>query len=269
MRISYEKLVPYSFDVVLSQYFDYEHIVHVHPKTVGEYRLLDSGEGFVRYEHLWPKRWTGRKKTIVRHSYKPPNEMWFTFEEGYLKGTEVHSVLHDHGEKTLVQETYDIPIPDWKWLRPLVRRWTVRNVERIWDEDLDVEVCREGWPGVPEAMKNRVSVGIDLPRSPTPRGHLGRRQDFPEGKAVRVEVEETELLVIHREGRVLAVGNRCPHTGGPLHLGCLSKDEVSCPWHGATFDLETGKRRSGPSCDPLPAYKIEIEGDDLFIENFG
>ncbi|MCA9448569.1 MAG: Rieske (2Fe-2S) protein [Candidatus Omnitrophica bacterium] len=266
MKIVIEKEIPYPFDVVLSQYFDYEHISHVHPNTVGEYRLLDSGDGFIRYEHLWPKRWNGQKKSIVRHSYQPPNEMWFTFEEGYVAGTVVHSVLHDRGDNTLIHETYEVPVPDWKLLRPLIRHWTVKSVERIWKEDLDVEVCREGWPGVPECMRRDSPQVSSTRSSPGSKHSVGLTEDFPDGALKRVEIDGREILVYNQEGEFLAVSNRCPHTGGPLHLGEVSGLEVTCPWHGAKFDLRTGSCLCGPSKEGLTRFAIGCQNGRLFLD---
>jgi len=37
---------------------------------------------------------------------------------------------------------------NWGWLRRIVEKQVARSVERIWKEDLDVEVCYGGWPGI-------------------------------------------------------------------------------------------------------------------------
>lgn len=43
----------------------------------------------------------------------------------------------------------------------------------------------------------------------------------------------------------------CPHKGAPLALGTVSGAFLECPWHGALFDLRTGRRLRGPDCDDL------------------
>ena len=42
LSVSYSKIIPCAYDVVLSQYFDYEHIQFVHPTTLGEYHLVET-----------------------------------------------------------------------------------------------------------------------------------------------------------------------------------------------------------------------------------
>jgi hypothetical protein len=40
--VPHGKVIPYPFDTVLSQHFDYEHIAHVHPGTLGECRVVHA-----------------------------------------------------------------------------------------------------------------------------------------------------------------------------------------------------------------------------------
>lgn len=39
-------------------------------------------------------------------------------------------------------------------------------------------------------------------------------------------------------GTVHLISARCPHRGGPLHLGRIVDGRVRCPWHGTTFRLD-------------------------------
>jgi nitrite reductase/ring-hydroxylating ferredoxin subunit len=39
---------------------------------------------------------------------------------------------------------------------------------------------------------------------------------------------------------VYAVDNRCPHMGFPLHKGSVADGILTCHWHHARFDLESG-----------------------------
>lgn len=48
------------------------------------------------------------------------------------------------------------------------------------------------------------------------------------------------LLVVHHQGRVFALDNRCPHLGFPLHRGSVADGLLTCHWHQARFDLASG-----------------------------
>jgi len=49
--------------------------------------------------------------------------------------------------------------------------------------------------------------------------------------------------------------SRCTHRGGPLHEGTVVDGCLECPWHGARFDLATGRVRRGPATAPEPVYE--------------
>jgi hypothetical protein len=153
LAVTCSKTIPYPFQVVLAQYFDYEHVKFVHPRTLGEYHLVETRGNVIVYEQLWPRRFLMRRRSLVRQTFQPPNEIWFDFLQGRYKGVRVHSVLHEHAASTCVEETYYVNVPDWAWLRAWLARSIVRKVDQIWDEDLCVKVCRGGWPGIP-ALRN-------------------------------------------------------------------------------------------------------------------
>src|ERR1700683_518579 len=48
------------------------------------------------------------------------------------------------------------------------------------------------------------------------------------------------VLVVWHEGRAYALEDRCPHMGFPLHRGTCEAGLLTCHWHHARFDLESG-----------------------------
>jgi phenylpropionate dioxygenase-like ring-hydroxylating dioxygenase large terminal subunit len=61
-------------------------------------------------------------------------------------------------------------------------------------------------------------------------------------KPVSIEVTSRKVVLI-RDGRTVhALQDRCPHRGVPLSLGSQEfPGTLSCPYHGWTFDLESGR----------------------------
>lgn len=51
-------------------------------------------------------------------------------------------------------------------------------------------------------------------------------------------LETRVLLYRDAKGKVVALGDRCPHLGASLAMGKLQNDCVSCPFHGWTFDAD-------------------------------
>src|SRR6185312_10756893 len=48
------------------------------------------------------------------------------------------------------------------------------------------------------------------------------------------------ILLVYDRGRVFALDNRCPHMGFPLERGTVEDGILTCHWHHARFDLESG-----------------------------
>jgi 3-phenylpropionate/trans-cinnamate dioxygenase ferredoxin component len=95
---------------------------------------------------------------------------------------------------------------------------------------------------------------------------IAKRTDVPPGTAKRVEVDGVEVLLCNCDGNLYAVEDVCTHDGGPLDQGVLEGCVIECPRHGATFDVRTGAALSLPAIEPLPTYRVRVEGDDVYIE---
>ncbi len=62
-----------------------------------------------------------------------------------------------------------------------------------------------------------------------------------EGELFPVTVENEKVMLTRVAGKIYAVANKCPHLGMPLAKSKVCDGAVTCRWHGATFDLTTGK----------------------------
>lgn len=99
--------------------------------------------------------------------------------------------------------------------------------------------------------------------------------ELPPGERLIIDVERRSIGVFRIEDEFYAVRNRCPHQGGPLCLGRVSRrvvsdrpgqvrygDEppfISCPWHGWEYDLATGQSFVGRSEPHVRAYEVTVE----------
>jgi nitrite reductase/ring-hydroxylating ferredoxin subunit len=45
--------------------------------------------------------------------------------------------------------------------------------------------------------------------------------------------------------------------------------QITCPFHGACFDLKTGAAVSGPAVFPLQRFPARLEGDDVVADLSG
>lgn len=267
LQVPYRKIIRYAFQVVLEQYFDFEHIAHVHPTTLGEYVLVENAGRRIVYDQHWPANRKGRRATSrVVQTYQPPGDIWFEFVAGKHQGTKVFSQLRPHAGGTEVNETYFVPwLPNWGIVRRLVAPAVYRQVDRIWEEDLQVGVCIGGWPGVPDTPTR---VGAEDWRRPLKPGtyRVGPAERFPPGSLTVVETSGGPVLIGHDAAGLHALHPTCPHTGGPLQLGAIKGACVVCPWHAAAFSMADGKAMAGPTRIPLPVYVVRVEAGDLVVE---
>ena len=66
------------------------------------------------------------------------------------------------------------------------------------------------------------------------------------------------LLSRDARGEVRALAAACTHRGAPLGEGTFADGCVTCPWHGARFDLATGRVLEGPATFPLARFETRI-----------
>ncbi len=95
---------------------------------------------------------------------------------------------------------------------------------------------------------------------------VAKASELAPGKGIAVQVGAERVALFNCDGAFHAIGDVCPHRGGPLSDGQLDGTNVQCPWHGALFDLCTGKRVAGPSPRDVTSYAVRITGDDVEIE---
>ena len=91
-------------------------------------------------------------------------------------------------------------------------------------------------------------------------------KDVPAGQAAAFTVEGQRIALFNVEGTYYAIGDTCSHVGGPLSEGDVQGTKVTCPWHGADFDLKTGVVCGPPASEAVSSYKVVVEGDDIKVE---
>jgi len=81
--------------------------------------------------------------------------------------------------------------------------------------------------------------------------------DVPPGSVLLVG----DCAIFNIEGGFCATQARCTHKQGPLSEGSLDGTTVTCPLHGAQFNVWTGAVLRGPARDPLKTYRVTVDGD--------
>jgi 3-phenylpropionate/trans-cinnamate dioxygenase ferredoxin subunit len=95
---------------------------------------------------------------------------------------------------------------------------------------------------------------------------VARTGDVPEGTMHMVQVDGTDILLVHLDGRVRALQGICSHEYFELDKGFLTRDSLTCALHLSRFDLDTGEALDPPAELPLVMWPVSIEGDAILVE---
>lgn len=93
-----------------------------------------------------------------------------------------------------------------------------------------------------------------------------RVSDVPDPDKRVFEIEDRFVAVFHVDGRFYALDDCCTHDGGPLGEGTLEGLRVTCPRHGAQFDIRTGEALSMPATRATASHEVKVEDDEVFVK---
>jgi nitrite reductase/ring-hydroxylating ferredoxin subunit len=83
-----------------------------------------------------------------------------------------------------------------------------------------------------------------------------RVSDVPPGSVLLLG----DVAVFSVAGGFCATQATCTHRAGPLSEGTIDDTAVTCPLHGAQFNVWTGAVLRGPATEPLKTYPVVIDG---------
>ncbi|OJD17644.1 hypothetical protein AJ78_02294 [Emergomyces pasteurianus Ep9510] len=93
--------------------------------------------------------------------------------------------------------------------------------------------------------------------------------DLPSDK-IEVEVEGIEkgkLLLLKHGGQIHALTANCTHYGAPLVKGVLTPDaRLTCPWHGACYNVTTGDVEDAPALNGLHKYEVFEKDGGVYVK---
>ncbi|MBW3554568.1 MAG: non-heme iron oxygenase ferredoxin subunit [Gemmatimonadetes bacterium] len=98
---------------------------------------------------------------------------------------------------------------------------------------------------------------------------VAARSDLPKRGLAHVEAGGEKIcLVMTGDGAVYALKDRCSHEDYPLSDGELMSDDrrVECIYHGAKFDVASGRAVALPAIRPVKTYPVKVEGEDVLVE---
>jgi nitrite reductase/ring-hydroxylating ferredoxin subunit len=86
------------------------------------------------------------------------------------------------------------------------------------------------------------------------------------GELRAFDVQGNPVAIANVDGRYFAFDDTCTHAGCSLADGSLDGTVVTCECHGSQFDVTSGAVLEGPAEEPVASHRVEVEGEDLFVE---
>ncbi|MGF1486211.1 MAG: Rieske (2Fe-2S) protein [Prochloraceae cyanobacterium] len=79
------------------------------------------------------------------------------------------------------------------------------------------------------------------------------------------KIERQTIALFYHQDKIYAIDNRCPHMGFPLDKGSVDNCILTCHWHHARFDLNTGGTFD-LWADDVRSFPVEIRDGEVWID---
>lgn len=83
--------------------------------------------------------------------------------------------------------------------------------------------------------------------------------ELPNGERMFVEIEGKPIVIFNIAGQFFSIADVCSHDEGPVGEGDLEGYNITCPRHGAQFDVRTGGVTQMPAVVDIPAYPVRVD----------
>lgn len=98
---------------------------------------------------------------------------------------------------------------------------------------------------------------------------VAQTKDIEKGNFSQVKVGDELVALYHTDDdKWYATSDICSHEFCLLTEGenTLAGNEMECHCHGSKFDVTSGACLLPPAVEPLKAYKVSVEGEEVFVE---
>lgn len=83
-------------------------------------------------------------------------------------------------------------------------------------------------------------------------------------------IEGGKVLLVKVQDQVHALNANCTHYGAPLKNGVVTPEgRLTCPWHGACFNVKTGDVEDAPAPDHLHKFDVFEKDGAVYIKGSG
>jgi len=90
--------------------------------------------------------------------------------------------------------------------------------------------------------------------------------DITPGSIRGFAISDKKIAIANVNGNFYAIEDRCPHQNQPLSQGMLFGNTIMCLFHGAQFDVSTGRSLTTVSKDGIKTLPVRVEGEDILVD---
>lgn len=90
--------------------------------------------------------------------------------------------------------------------------------------------------------------------------------EIVEGSIKTVYTQAGRLGLTRVAGEILAFEDVCTHDDGPLAGGTIEGEVVTCPRHGAKFNMRTGAVLRMPATEDIETFVVRVQGDEVEVD---
>jgi len=95
---------------------------------------------------------------------------------------------------------------------------------------------------------------------------VAKRSAVSDTEARGFAVAGREIVLCEVEGEVYALDGICTHEDLPLDGGEVEDGILECPWHGARYEVCSGRVRALPATRPLRTYPVREDAEgNLYV----
>ncbi len=87
---------------------------------------------------------------------------------------------------------------------------------------------------------------------------IAQADEIANGERMFLEIDGRPIVVFRIADDYYAIADVCSHDDGPVGEGDLVGYDITCPRHGARFDVRNGKVLSLPAYQDIPAYPVRL-----------
>ena len=89
--------------------------------------------------------------------------------------------------------------------------------------------------------------------------------ELPPGGRKPFVIDDRPALLLRIGDNYYAIEDVCTHDGQPLTDGPLEGEAITCPRHGAKFDVRTGRPLCMPATEPIATFRAEVRPDGIYV----